>query len=374
MPTRVLFLARSESSVKMDERALRALGVSSFVRYAASSSSALQILAKECRPTAVEELQNPDGATDLVVCDEQLGDAPATVFLYAMAKDPVLRRQPVLVLSSSPASTRGLRAAGVYVLERPYTPRDLARMVQKALSPLRRVLRPDIFERAAQRKDLALRPKKTPRDRTPDPGPMTTSDWFRKGQEHLEANNLAAAGEAFARVLRRQEDHAGACLGMARVCRARKDRRGMRRALIRAAAAYARQGDRARADAIVAVLPESVRDNLFLHEAIAFMEEGEYRPAALSFLDAGRENPGNPLHRVISRACLLMPKPEESMAKLCDAYAGLGHQDTAHVLRRRLLSYVPYEEQGASSWLDRYPGLKEAVSVVGYAAWAWRQA
>jgi tetratricopeptide (TPR) repeat protein len=267
-----------------------------------------------------------------------------------------------------------VRAAGVYVLERPYTPQDLSRMVQKATSPRRRILRPHAFEQAAQKKSLPLLAKSASKPRRPLPGPLTTSDWFRKGIACLEAGDLTAAESAFDRVLRRQEGHADACLGLARVRRARKDQPGMCRALVRAAAACARKGDRLRADAILDVLPEHMRDNLFTREAIACMEEDEYRLAALSFLDANRDNPEKTLHRIISRACLLMPKPEESMNRLCAAYDGLGHRDTARTLRKRLLAYDPYEEQELSSWLDRFPRLKEAVSVAGYAAWAWKRA
>lgn len=364
---RVLFLARSESSVRMDMSTLRSLGVTALTQRS-TSSAALAFLEQE------HAAPGPSGhAVDLVICDEQLGDLPASAFLYRLAQLPAMQTQPALVLSGSSSNARALRAAGVYVLERPYTPQDLARMIHKAMSPKRRLLRPTLFEAAAERKKLPLQAKEPPKPRAVAKGPMTTSDWFQKGQEHLAANDLSPAEYAFLQVLQRQEDHVEACLGLARVHKARKDGKAMRRALLRAAAACTRQGDKPRAEAIIAVLPESMRGNIFMHEAIALMEENAYRHAALSFLDADRTSPEVPLHRIVSRACLLMPKPDESLTRVCEAFESVGHKAIAHALRRRLLSYSPYEEQGVPSWLDKYPKLKEAVSVAGYAAWAWKQ-
>lgn len=377
VPTRVLFLSRSESSVRMDVRTLRGLGVNSFT-HLAEAPLALAWLEKERERLDAartgEEKKPPQNCVDLLICDESLGDVPAAQFLYQLSLSSALRAQPVLALTASSASSAALRAAGVYVLQRPYTPADLKRMMQKAMSPLRRRLHGPAFEKASARTSLAIRPKEPTAARQAAPPPMTTSDWYKKGMEHLKKGAMRPAGYAFAQVLERKEDHVGACLGLARVYRAEEDVGNMRRYLLRAAAASLREGDKVRAAAIRAMLPASMRDNIFALEAADHMEEGSYRMASLSFLDACRERPDIPLHRQVARACFMMARPEECMKELCAAFDRMGHKATAVALRRRLLDYQPFSLEADSSWLDKYPRLKEAVSVAAYTAWAWKHA
>ena len=374
-PARVLFLSRSEGSVRTDMKTLRSLGVANCA-HESLSAKAVTVLREEL--TRRREELGPEAApanpVDLVICDERLADGPASALLYELSKIPELNAQPVLVIASSSDSASALRAAGVYVLQRPYTPEELRRMMQKAMSPLRRRLSEAAFAKAAEHKRLSIGPKAPATPKAPAPGPATTSDLYQKGLDAMKAGQVRRAEQAFVQVLERQEDHVGAALGLARICRARDDVKAMRGWLVRAAAASMRLGDRQRAAAIAAILPESMRANIFAHEAATHIEQGEYRPAALSFLDAGKERPEIPMHRQIARICLLTPKPEESMNRLCGAFDGLGHKTTAAFLRRRLLDYDPYAARGRPSWLDKYPLLKEAVSVAAYTAWAWKQA
>lgn len=203
---------------------------------------------------------------------------------------------------------------------------------------------------------------------------MTTGDWYRKGLDALKSGRPRSAESAFLQVLKRQEDHIDAALGLARICRARDDAKGMRQWFVRAAAAGRRQGDMTRAEAISAMLPEEVRRNIFAHEAAAHIESGAYRLAALSFLDAGKARPEIPLYRQIARICLLTPKPDVNMDLLCGAFDELGRKATSSFLRRRLLQYTPCHAHPKPSWLDKYPLLQETVSVAAYAACAWKEA
>lgn len=378
-PARVLFLSRSEASVRTDLKVLRGLGVAHCV-HESESAKAVSLLREE-----LARLREDNGAkrptrnaVDLLVCDERLADGPASALLYALSKQPELAAQPVLVIASSPDSAAALRAADVYVIQRPYTCEELGRMMQKAMSPMRRRLSEAAFASAAERKGLRIGPKTgqtgAGRAREVHRSPLTTGDWYRKGLDSLETGRIGRAEQAFLQVLDRQEDHVGAALGLARICRGREDVKAMRAWLVRAAAASMRLGDRQRAAAIAMMLPEPMRHNIFANEAAAHMEHGAYRPAALSFLDAGRDKPEIPLHRQIARVCLLTPRPEESMNRLCGAFDGLGHTATASFLRRRLLDYAPYDGAGRPSWLDKYPLLKEAVSVAAFTARAWKQA
>ena len=371
IPARVLFLSRSESSVRSDTKLLRSLGVSA-ITHINESSQAAAFLEKNFH-SPQEGVGRIEAGVDIVISDEHLADAPASVFLYGLAKHPSLKSQPVLVLTGTAESSRRLRSAGVYLLERPYTAENLARMLQKATSPVRRALKPEAFESASAQKGVVLRqrPRKTASQAA---APVTTSDWFKKGMDALRKDDLREAEYAFLHVLGRQEDHIEASLGLARICRARDDERAMRRYLLRAAATCLRGGDKVRAAHIAAVLPSHMRDSVFFHEALARMEEGEFKAAALGFLDAAKENSDLPLHHIVSRACLLTTRPEECMHRLCAAFAGMGYKATAERLHQRLLVYPEFTSEEPRSWLDAYPRLRDAVDVVSGITWAWKHA
>ena len=379
LPARVLFLSRRESAVRTDATALRSLGVAS-ISHICNSDKAVAFLEAELggRQKIVNETNisaNAVPCVDLVISDESLEDVTAFAFLHRMAQNPLLQTQPVLVLTSSVNSSRLFRSAGAYVLERPYTISQMTRMLSKALSSTHRTLRSTSFEQVATAKapDLLHKGPKTTVKKAP--ALMTTSDWFKKALRHLQDNELNPAEHAFSQVLNRQEDHIDASLGMARVLRCRGDEPGMRRFLLRSAAACLREGNKGKAANIAELLPIGMRNNIYVHEAIARMEEGEFRAAALGFLDASRETPEVPLHSIMARACQLTPDPEEKLRSLCTAYEGMGHHATAKKIRQRLLNY-PLFETGTPPphWLDNYPKVKEAVSIATYAAWAWRHA
>lgn len=365
VPQRALILARREGAVRADLAAMRGIGLHSF-HLITDAGEALGYLKERCG--GLPGVKAPDKTPDVIICDENFGGAPVAVFLHALASDPALRGLPLLLLASSEEGAANLAALGVHTLARPYTPDALQAVLRKAMSPLRPLLRPESFAPALQ--DQA-RPKVRKKRKTEKV--MTTSDWFALGMAWLRTKQNAKARKAFLMVLKRSEDHVGAALGLARINRAEGDVQAMRRYLLRAAAACLRRGDKAYAASIAALLPPGMRDKIFMHEALGRMEEGAYREAALSFLDAGREE-AKSLHGIISRACLLTPKPEEGMHKLCEAFEGLGRADTALVLRKRLLSYRPYSVARRSSWLDRFPRLKEVVCVASYTARAWKEA
>lgn len=371
MPARVLFLSRSESCVRTDTRLLRSLGVFD-ITHITESSRATAFLEKNF-PGSQGDALPAEGAVDIVISDEYLADAPASVFLYGLAKHPSLKTQPVLVLTGTAESSRRLRSAGIYLLERPYTVESLARMLQKATSPVRRPLRAEAFESASAQKGVVLQ-RRQPKAASRPAAPVTTSDWFKKGMDCLRKDSLREAEYAFLHVLGRQEDHVEAALGLARVWHARDDENTMRRYLLRAAAACLRADDKVRAARIVAMLPPNMRGSVFFHEALSRMGEGEFKAAALGFLDAARENSGQPLHRIVSRACLLTAKPEECMRGLCAAFAGMGYRATADRLHQRLLVYPEFTAERPPSWLDAYPKLRDAVDVISGTALAWKHA
>ena len=378
VPLQVVFLSRSESSVRTDSKALRELGVSG-ITHLRDSAEALAFLEKKFKATQSSAIaatgeKSAEQLATLVLCDEHLADIPASVFLYTLAGHPELHRQPAMILTSSTESSRRLRPSGVYLLERPYMIRDMARMILKAVSPMRRLLRRTDFESASAQTGILLQPRQR-KVKSAVTAPVTTSDWFEKGMACLRDNRLREAEAAFLRVLDRQEEHIDAALGLAKVYGLQGDETGMRRGLLRAAAASLRNNKHDRAAQISALLPTEMRDNIFLHEALSRMAEGEFKAAALGFLDAGKDSGGVPLHYIISRACQLTPSPEDCMRKLCDALTGMGYRSTAERLRQRLLNYPEFEPgQEPPTWLDAYPKVKEAVDVASYTAWAWKHA
>lgn len=373
-PLKVLFLSRGESSVRTDVKGLRALGTAQFIHLADTNSAITHLLAEKERLAAMERLSGKrslSNPVDLVVCDEHLGEGPVTGFLRELARHPAICSQPLLVLASTAATARTLEKLGLYVLQRPYSGADLEKMAQKAMSPLRRALQSAVLEKGLGTQKATVKPEQA---RTGDEKmPVTTAGWLSRGMAQLKEGQLAEAERSFTEVLERQHDNLEAALGMVRARRTQGDERGVERYLLKAAAALKRSGDAVRCATVLEKLPERMRENPYVHEALALMDEEKFRPAAQTFLEAAAEAPGTPLHRVISRACLMTASPDECLSKLCNAYDEMGNNVTAASLRRRLLSYDPDYKSGGYSWLDGFPVLKEAVSVMRYTTWVWRR-
>lgn len=368
-PSRLLFLCRGESAVRTDAKSLRALGATD-ISFASGPADALRLLENN----GGGAVPGFSAAMDAVICDEQMEDMPVSVFLYTLAGHASLCDIPVLVIASGPKSAALYRAAGICVLERPYTSGQLEEALREATSPWRPSLSQAAFENAGE-KGLSLTARERTAKATTVKAPLTTSDLYKSGMSLLKKKEYTAARELFLQVLERKEDHLEACLALARICQVEHDTSGVQGWLVRAAAACMRNNDYNRATHIASMLPVGMRGNIFASEALVRMRGGEYRAAAQSFIEAARQRPDLPLHTQIARACLLTARPEVFMDKICEAFAGLGHKLTATALRRRLLEYPEFRgSSGHSRWLDRYPRLKEAVSVASYAAWAWKQA
>lgn len=365
LPAEALVISAGEPAVRMDMHALRGAGVHSLT-HKNTLDEALAWLAGR-RPA------NGANAVDIVICSGDLRDASAADFLLALSHSPALRTQPVLVIAVDAASANAFRRAGLPAVERPYSLAVLTQMLHKALSPARRPLASEQIGRLAA-SAAEVRAVKEKKRRAPKPAPLTVSDYFNAAVQHLRAGELDQAAKGFRDVLSRKPDHVDAELGLAKVYHARNDALQTQAALVRASAACLRRGEKARAAGISALLPAGMRSNIFVHEAYHHLLDTEYGLAAQSFLDAGRENPNIPLHRVIARTCLLTEQPETAMRKTCDALDRRGHKNLATALRRRLLEYAEYEPSGYASWLDKYPRLKDTVEVVSMTARAWKEA
>ncbi|MDR0828187.1 MAG: hypothetical protein LBN33_10010 [Desulfovibrio sp.] len=390
-PEHTLILAASDSAVRMDVKILRSIGTTRLT-YARSPVEAVAVLRRERSIRAQVMLQAGEisacteavNGVDLLLCDDRATDQPLLSFLYELAGETDLNTQPVLALTGDAAVFATLRAAGVSALLRPYSVEQMRQATQKAMSPMRQALRPEAFAAAiarkppARKKDpqstLAPSAKKDGRHKKAAPDMLLTSELFNKGRWRLKHGDEDGAETIFLEVLQRQRDHTGALLGLARVCRARDNADGMHKWLIRAAASCQRAGDKERLNSITELLPDRLRRNIFVHEAIGRLQDGAYRDAALSFLDAEKADGEIPLHRLVARACLMTAHPDGDMRKLCEAIYNLGFKSEAISLQKRLLDYRPLATADAASWVDSFPLLKDALNVASYTIWAWKQA
>ncbi|MDR1685581.1 MAG: hypothetical protein LBR82_03935 [Desulfovibrio sp.] len=420
-------MAENEAALRMDIKALRALGAREITCLGEAArivdflekQRALEVVSCMRQGKAVDAKRIVNGA-DLVLCDERAAGLPATAILHEISARPALRTQPYLILSSTAAGAARLRAAGLHVLERPYSPDGLCDAVRKAMSPLRRIPQPeDFLSLASPGSDAKTGPGvarngsgRTAQGEAFRPGSQatpglartgmreaalntttparstekrrqtairkhvaapTTTELFNRGLARLKDGDADGAEQGFLEVLRRQKEHVGAGLGMARICRARGNGEGTRRWLVRAAAAARRGKDLERMEHIEEMLPSGIRNNIFLHEAVGHMLDGDYREAVRSFLDAAEAGDDMPLHGVVARGCLLTGRPEENMRRVCDAMLKLGRKDEALKLRRRLLDYTPQDAE-RDDRPPRFPMLAEALRAASFAVWAWKRA
>jgi hypothetical protein len=121
------------------------------------------------------------------------------------------------------------------------------------------------------------------------------------------------------------------------------------------------------------MLPYGIRNNIFLHEAVGHMLDGDYRKAVHSFLDAVKAGDDVPLHGIVARGCLLTGRPEENMGRVCDALFKLGRKDEALNLRRRLLDYTRREAE-RDGRPPKFPMLAQTLRAASFAVWAWKRA
>jgi hypothetical protein len=378
---RVLVVAGSNAAARTDIKALRTLGARE-ITCLCEAYAVPDFLEKKRggndtpspRQGKIPDTGTAAKATDLMLCDEQAAGLSAPALIHALYMRPGLDVPPHLILTSTTTVAARLRAAGLHALERPCSLYGLRAAVLKAVSPLRRVLRPEDFAALAASGGPTVKKREAAAARKQNDPPATTSDIFNQGLGRLKSGDNAGAEKLFLEVLHRQKEHIGAALGMARICRSGDDDAGKRKWLVRASASCLRNGDMGRMEHIAEMLPRGMRNNVFLHEAVGHMFDGDYREAALSFLDAEKAAEDVPLHRLVARACLMTGCPEESMRRICDAVLKLGHRDKAPALRRRLLEYGPRNAEDDDSRPARFPLLTEALSAASFAVWAWKRA
>lgn len=384
IPTHVLLLSDEEEGMKIEINTLQSLGSSSLV-HSASEQEALVFLRKKISAPqpfsasaipASSKSTNPFRKLDVLVCSDFLGGCSIAFFLRKMAAEPALAQVPVLVAASTEAIAKSLRACGVAAIARPYSIQNFSEATTKAMSPMRQALslaRLDAFCQAEEKKPTRNQWRSLRETRA-------SLGLVEEGVRRMQAKDFLGAEKIFIAILQQEDDCVEACLNMARIARARGDRERTTAFLVRAAAECKIHRRYRHAEAIRALLPKAILESgIYLAEANRQMHQKKFKKAALNFLEHSRERTDQPLYAIVARATQLTDAPVENLTRLCEAYAVLGYAEIAQKLRNRLLSMrrahtAEEAEFDESSWLDKFPLLRDVVDIASCTAWAWRRA
>lgn len=393
LPTiRALLLAEDESSLALDRKVLRRIGVAQ-TQFFALGSGALEYLLTFA-PTA-HAATGPDMTSgnavcatqpppvDMIICAERLADMTGLRFLSHVRASAETAHIPALFLTSSAESTVALAARATNscsVLARPYTQDQaetalsLACRPQYQRAPL--VLPPSFADRYAQpRADAGSAPRSL-REPLSRPSPRNRGEAaLREGLAALVRGDTATADKLLHGSFRVDPDRIETCLGLSRLYAFLHKEREELQWLCKAGVLCLKRGDPGRAATIFSRLPRGkMGQEPLLIEAGLVLQEGETKAAALSFLEAYRLDPSRPLHTLIGRTCMFTPAPEEHMNELVKALSTAGHDATAGKLYTQLLQ-PPKEEGGEESgFLANFPFLSDIISVAAHTFKAWRHA
>ena len=400
IPAKALLVSDGEQNMAVEVHTLSSIGTKNLL-HAATAGEAFVYVQKKARSQAGSQPGNQPGfqtgsqsgyrfgsaprATplDILVCDELLDDRSIAFFLHSMASAPETRDLPVLVVARSDASAKALAGCGLTVLTRPYSQKDFAEAVVRAMSPMRQPLsatRLEAFCRAEARKPTKnhWRSLKTIQN---------SLTLVEAGVQRMQAKDYKGAERIFLEVLRHDEDCVEACLNMARIARHRGDDAALTQYLVRAATECKIHRRFRHAEAIRALLPKKVlKEGIFLAEANRQMGRRNFQKAALNFQEHCKEHKNVPLYALVARAAQLTTSPAEHLARLCNAYADLGFGEISRTLSARLLSEDPKVQRNWSDmpisgqqrrdddgrWLDSFPLLRDVVDVACYTARLWK--
>lgn len=369
-PANVLILSQGESSVRIETSTLRTLGISA-ISHCCSSAGALAFLdSLFTAPATLAENTTKKTLLDLIICDERFDNRLIFNFLLTIARNPLYANIPLLIVAGSNATLEAAKHCSISVIARPYTQKGLHNAITKALSLSCSPLTIAKLTTYCQGTKKTVKPATSPRG-----GILTTSDVMKRGHSRMHQRKYDEAEQEFLEVLRRQEDHLEANLALAKIYRARGNAPATNNFLLHAAATCHRKKEFKQAAAIRALLPEKMRHGgVFQQEALASLRIGDYKNAALGFLEHYAENPEQPLYAVIARACQMTRTPQECLTIICATYDQMGKKELAENLRRRLLADHGSAIPSPRSWLDKFPRLRDIVNVASYTAWIWKQA
>jgi len=378
-----LLLAEDESGLALDRKVLRRLGVSQ-TQFFSSGHGALDHLRMVSAMPASRAANGPAAASVLgmLICNERLEDMTGLQFLSHVRSLPGMSGIPALLLVGNGQSATAVAARSsdsCALLARPYSPDQAREALNAAMRPESRhapmALPPSFSDRFGAERGQGKTAQPLLRrgeSRTPrNPG----ENALHEGLAALRRGDLTAADRLLHGSYEADAGRIETCLALSKLYAAQYKEAKELMWLCRAGVLCLKRGEKTRAANIFSRLPRGRSGQApLLAEAGLALQAGEAKAAALSFLEAHRLDPAQPLHMLIGRTCMFTPAPEEHMRGLIKALAGNGHSATAGKLHWRLLQPPKAAEEERSAFLDRFPLLCDIVSVATHTFKTWRHA
>ncbi|GHV54098.1 response regulator [Deltaproteobacteria bacterium] len=372
---RALLLAGEESCLSLDRKVLRRLGAD-ISHFFSSGRKALDYLASHAQASAAADI-------NMLVCNERLEDMTGLQFLSALRSHQALKTMPALFLVGNQASATAIAAKAsnsCSVLARPYTPDQaevalaLAQTPETLHAPL--VLPSSFIDSFGARRARGKSDTPLLRGRNAPKTPQSAGELrLREGLAAMKSGNWAEAGRLLLASFTEDPERVETSLALSRVCSCLNKEGEELQWLSRAVGLCLKRGEGSRAAQLINRLPRGKEGQTpLLHEAGMFLRIGETKAAALSFLEAHKLEPSQPLHALIGRTCLFTPAPEEHMRGLVKAFVNTGHDATAAKLQAQLLQPAKNREEEQGGFFDRFPLLGDIVSVAAFTFKTWRQA
>lgn len=378
--TSAYLLAEDETTLALDRKVLRRLGVTNTVFFT-SGRKALDHLGISASPANPADGPAYAAGAEILILAERLADMSGLQFLAHVRASARNAAMPAILLVSNAGnvSAHAARSSGsCAVLARPYSPEQAEEALRLATRPEYRaaplVLPPslagnDKARNAGTGETPLLRREVRPQEAPPGKTAL------REGIKALQRDDPSAA-ELF---LRGSYDadpgSVETCLALSKLYAFLHKENAELAWLCRAGVLCLKRGEHTRARGLFSRLPRGrAGQTPLLAEAGLALRDGEIKAAALAFLEAHRLDPSQQLHALIGRTCMFTPAPEEHMLELVKALGNAGHGNTASKLRRRLLQPPKEEETEERSFLENFPLLHDIVSVAAHTFRTWRHA
>lgn len=378
--TTAYLLAEDDSSLALDRKVLRRLGVTNMVFFA-SGRKALDQMQMTASSAIAANGPAITGRVDILIIAERLADMTGLQFLSHVRAMGQNANIPALFLVSNAGSTMAMAArssGSCAVLARPYSPEQAQEALRLAATPEHRaapmVLPPSFINSFTARKD---RNPDTPllRRGAPQKPTVPGESALREGIKALQRGDVVAADRLLHGSYDADPARVETCLALSKLYAFLHKENMELMWLCRAGVLCLKRGEKHRARDLFARLPRGRSGQTpLLAEAGLVLQTGEAKAAALAFLEAHRLDPTQALHALIGRTCMFTPAPEEHMRELVRALNNAGHSATASKLHWRLLQPPKEEEAEERSFLENFPLLHDIVSVATHTFKTWRHA
>jgi CheY-like chemotaxis protein len=375
--TTAYLLAEDDSSLELDRKVLRRLGIINMIFFASGRKALDQLQLSASTATAAN---GPVSSTrvDILIIAERLDDMTGLQFLSHVRASSPNATIPALFLVNNAESTVALapKASGsCAVLARPYSPEQAqealhqSAMAEYRAAPL--VLPPSFINSFAVRRNRSadtpiLRRGEKPKAAAPGETAL------REGVKALQRGDTVMANSLLHGSYDADPGRVETCLALSKLYAfLHKENMELMR-LCRAGVLCLKRGETHRARELFSRLPRGrAGQTPLLAEAGLVLQSGEAKAAALAFMEAYRLDPSQPLHALIGRTCMFTPAPEEHIRGLVRALNTAGHNATANKLHWRLLQPPKEEEAEEHSFLENFPILRDIVSVAAHTFKTW---